>query len=171
MQKNALTADVIDRVNIHATTITYKHAYWGDYQPTGVIAAQMNVPYVVAVTALEGELSVDQFTEEKINDPKIIEFSRKVEVTPDPNLDELGTPFRHAVIAEVKTKDGKTFTERVDNEKGSDKRPITNDEVRRKYRMLGGKVVDQKHVEELEGLIDRLDEVSDVRNLARLLVT
>jgi 2-methylcitrate dehydratase PrpD len=168
MQKNNLTADMIDHITIHSTTATYHHTSW-EYHPEGVTAAQMNMQYVVAVTALEGEIFVDQFTEKKMNDPRIIEFSRKVEVVPDSELDALGPEFRHAIVAEVKTKDGRTFSERVDTAKGSQKRPMTYDEVFQKYRILAGKVLSGEKVQELMDMVQNLEDVSNVKDLAAML--
>jgi len=169
MEKNDLTADMIDKITIHATTVTYHHTSW-EYKPEGVTAAQMNMQYVVAVTALEGTIFIDQFTEEKVKDPEIIKYSRKVEVNPDPELDKLGPEFRHAIIAEVKTKDGRTLRERVDTARGSNKRPMSTEEVIHKYKILAGKVLSQKCVADLHDTVLNLEEVSDVRELAKLLV-
>lgn len=169
MQKNNLSADMIDKIKIRSTTATFHHTSW-KYKPEGVTAAQMNMDYVVAVTALEGDAFIDQFTEEKVNDPKIIEYSRKVEVIPDAELDKLGPQFRHAIIAEVRTSDGRTFGERVDTAKGSTKKPMSTDEVIHKYRVLAGKVVSEKRVAELQDMVLNLEQVSDVRELAELLI-
>ncbi|MFH1381397.1 MAG: MmgE/PrpD family protein, partial [Chloroflexota bacterium] len=169
MAKNNLTAGMIEEIIIRATTVTYHHTSW-EYQPEGVTAAQMNTPYVVAVTALEGDIFIDQFTEEKIKDPKIIAFSRKVKVIPDPELDKLGPELRHAVIAEIKTTDGRTFRQRVDTAKGSDQRPMTSDEVLRKYQILAGKVLGRTRVGRLQSTVMNLENVPDVRKLAALLV-
>jgi 2-methylcitrate dehydratase PrpD len=169
MEKNNLRAEMIEKITIRSTTITYHHTYW-EYKPEGATAAQMNMPYVVAVTALEGAIFIDQFTEEKSKDPKIIEYSRKVEVIPDPELDQLGPEFRHAVIAEIKTKDGRAFSERVDTARGSHNRPMTTDEVVRKYRILAGKVLSPKRADDLYDRLLDLENVSDVRQLASLLV-
>jgi len=169
MNKNRIKAEMIDKITIRSTTVTYHHTSW-EYKPQGVTAAQMNMQYVVAVTALEGEIFIDQFTEEKANDPKIIEYSRKVKVIPDPELDKLGPEFRHAIIAEVEIKDGRTFSERVDTAKGSNKKPVTADEVVRKFRILAGKALDSKRVDELYDRVLHLERVSDVRTLASLLV-
>ena len=169
MEENGLTADMIDEITIHATTATYHHTSW-EYEPEGVTAAQMNIQYVVAVTALEGSLFIDQFTEEKVNDPRIMEYSRKVEVIPDPELDKRGPEFRHAIIAEVRTKDGGTFSERVDTARGSDKRPLSADEVINKYTILAGRVLPQNRVNDLENMVLNLETVSDVGKLAELLV-
>jgi aconitate decarboxylase len=169
MEKNRLTADMIDRIIIHATTATYHHTSW-DYKPEGTTAAQMNMHYVVAVTALEGEAFIDQFSEEKTKDPKVIEFSRKVEVMADPELDKLGPQYRHTVIADVKTKDGRTFSERVETAKGSEKRPMTADEVVRKYQRLAGKVLPEKQIARIQDMVEHLEKVDNVNKLAKLLV-
>jgi aconitate decarboxylase len=169
MNRYHITADRIDQINIRSTTVTYHHTSW-EYRPQGVTAAQMNMQYVVAITALEGEIFIDQFTEEKVNDPKIIEYSRRVQVIPDPELDKLGPEFRHCIIAEVKTKDGKTFSERMDTAKGSNKRPMTTDEVIRKFKILAGKVLSQKRVDELYDTVLTLEKISEVKKLANLLV-
>ncbi len=169
MNKNRITAERIDKITIRSTTVTYHHTSW-EYNPQGVTAAQMNMQYVVAITALEGDIFINQFTEEKVKDPKIVEYSRKVEVIPDPELDKLGPEFRHAIIAEIRTKDGRTFRERVDTAKGSNKIPMTTEEVIRKYRTLAGRVLDPKRVDELYDLVLNLEDVSDVKKLASLLV-
>jgi len=169
MRSNNLTADMIEKITIHSTTATFHHTSW-EYKPEGVTAAQMNMQYVVAVTALEGEIFIDQFTEQKVQDPRIIEYSRRVEVIPDPELDKLGPQFRHAIVAEVLTRDGTTFSERVDTAKGSTKKPMSTDEVMRKYTMLVGKVFSEQRVAELQDTVLHLEQLSDVRTLSQLLV-
>jgi 2-methylcitrate dehydratase PrpD len=169
IEKNKLSADMIDKITIYTTTPTYHHTTW-EYKPEGMTAAQMNMQYVVSVTVLEGSIFIDQFTEEKIKDPKIIEYSRKVEVIPDPELDNLGPEFRHTVIAKIKTIDGRTFSEQVHTAKGSNKNPMTSSELINKYQVLAGTVLSQKCVAELRDIVQKLEEVSDVRELAKLLV-
>jgi 2-methylcitrate dehydratase PrpD len=164
MQENRLTADMIEKIKIRSTTVTYHHTSW-EYHPEGVTAAQMNMHYVAAVTALEGQIFIDQFTEEKIKDSKIIEYSRKVEVVPDPELDKLGPEFRHAVIAEVRTRDGKLFSKRVDTAKGSNKNPMSTDEVITKYRILAGKVIAKEKIDALYDRVQHLENLTDVREL------
>jgi 2-methylcitrate dehydratase PrpD len=169
MEKQSLVADMIDTITIRATTATFHHTSW-EYKPEGVTAAQMNMQYVVAVTALKGNIFIDQFDDETVNDRTIIEYSRKVKVIPDPDLDKLGPAFRHTVIAEVKTRDGEIFVERVDAPKGSEKRPMTTDEVIEKFKTLAGKVLPQERVEKLQEMVFSIEKISDVRELAELLV-
>jgi 2-methylcitrate dehydratase PrpD len=153
---------MLEKITIRATTATYHHTSW-EYRPEGVTAAQMNMQYVVAVTALEGKIFIEQFTDEKIRDPKIIEYSRRVEVVPDQALDRLGPEFRHAIIAEIKTTDGREFSKRVDTAKGSNKNPMTSDEVIEKYRILAGKVIADTNG--LYDMVQNLESIADVRQL------
>jgi len=169
IKENHLTAELIDRIIIRATTVTYHHTSW-EYKPEGITSAQMNMQYVVAVTALEGELFIDQFTNEKMEDPKIIAFTRKVELIPDPELDKLGPEFRHAIIAEVKTKNGRVLRERVDTAKGSATKPMSKNDVLGKYRVLAGKVLHPQRVDELPETIFKLEKMEDVRDLAKILI-
>jgi 2-methylcitrate dehydratase PrpD len=169
MIKNRLSAEMIDRITIRATTVTYHHTSW-EYKPEGITAAQMNMHYVVAVTALEGNIFIEQFTDQKVGDPRIIAFSRKVEVIADPELDKLGPDLRHAVIAEVKTKDGRILQERVDTAKGSAKNPMSTEEVVRKYEILAAKVLPSERIAELKETVFRLERLGNIRELARLLV-
>jgi aconitate decarboxylase len=169
MKKNGLTSDMIEKITIHSTTVTYHHTSW-EYQPKGITSAQMNMQYVVAITALEGNIFIDQFTEEKVNDPRVIEYTRKIEVIPDPELDKLGPDFRHAIVAEVKTKKGDFFKERVDTAKGSIKYPMTTEEVIQKYHTLAGKVFSsEKDVNRLQDAVSNLQEMRNVGDLARIL--
>jgi aconitate decarboxylase len=169
MNKNNITAGMIDQITIRSTTVTYHHTSW-EYVPKGVTSAQMNMQYVVAITALEGDIFIDQFTEEKINDPKVIAYSRKVKVIADPDLDKLGPEFRHCIIGEVKTKDGRVFTQQIATAKGSNKMPMTTEEVIKKYRILASKVLNETQVESLYDQIQNLEKLKDVRDLATLLI-
>jgi len=91
-------------------------------------------------------------------------------VIADPELDKLGPEFRHAIIAEVKTKDGRVLQERVDTAKGSAKNPMSTEEVVRKYEILAGKILPPKRVTELEETVFHLERLGNIGELARLLV-
>jgi aconitate decarboxylase len=168
MHENQLTPADIDHILIRATTATVHHTSW-EYVPKGATSAQMNMQYVVAVTVLDGQLFIDQFTEEKINDPQALAFTRKVTVQADPELDGLGPEFRHAIIAEIKTRQGGTYTRRVNTAKGSADNPMTRAEVIRKFSILAGKVLDSETITRLQKIVLHLEEVSDIGELTLLL--
>ena len=66
-------ADVsqIQRIDIYLGEAAYAHGGWKAERPLQVIGAQMNVAYVVAAALLDGEVLVDQFTQDRINSDDI----------------------------------------------------------------------------------------------------
>ena len=168
MGEHELSPDDVKNILIQTTSATDRHTNW-EYVPVGVTSAQMNMQYVVAITVMDGELFIDQFTDAKINDARVIDFTKKIEVRPNSELDALGPEFRHAIIAEVTTRDGKVYSKRVDSAKGSAKHPLTRDEVVTKYRLLAEKKLNRQEVSRLEEKVLHLDEVPDIGELTVLL--
>jgi 2-methylcitrate dehydratase PrpD len=169
MKDEKLQAQEIKKITIRSTTVTKLHVGW-DYRPEGMTAAQMNLPYCLSVMALEGESFVDQFTETKIRDPKILEFVKKVEVVPDPELDRLGQGYRHAIVCQVETTGGRFFEKRVEFAKGGPNNPISREEVESKFRKLAGKVLSEEKVRDLYLTIQNLEKIHSLSELSQCLV-
>jgi 2-methylcitrate dehydratase PrpD len=169
MKEHGLKALEIKKITIRSTTVTKLHVGW-DYKPEGITAAQMNLPYSLAVMAMEGDAFVDQFTEEKVKDPTILGFIKRITVVPDPELDRLGQDYRHAIICQVETKDGRSLERRVDFAKGGTNKPMTRQEVEGKFRRLAAKVVPERKVENLYQTILDMENISSLTEFTRLLV-
>ena len=165
---HSISSKDVEKIIIKTTTATRTHVGW-QYEPSGTIGAQMNLPYVAAVSALEGEAFVDQFTDEKIRDPKIIEFTKKVEVTVDPELDKLGSEFRHSVNVNIILRDGRSYTHSVHHAKGSPQNPMTEKEVSDKFRDLARRVVSESVVERIFETVHTLESVKAAQDLTALL--
>src|SRR6201999_766790 len=75
----------LDRIVVHGSQVTVDHVGW-PYRPEGLTSAQLNLPFCVATLLLEGDVFVDQFEPEAVNDRARIELSRKVEVVHDPAI-------------------------------------------------------------------------------------
>jgi 2-methylcitrate dehydratase PrpD len=169
MRDQGLQASEIKKITIRSTTVTKLHVGW-EYKPEGMTAAQMNLPYCLAVMALEGETFVDQFTEEKIRDPKVLEFIKRIEVVPDLELDRMGQDYRHAIICKVERVDGKFFERKVEFAKGGPNNPITREKVEDKFRKLAAKVLKEEKVKDLYVTIKNLDRLSSLSDLTHCLV-
>ncbi len=151
-------AEVVTRVKVMASGVTVHHVGW-PYRPAGVTAAQMNLAYCVAVTLLDGECFVDQFADRRLIDPAVIALAGRVNVEEDPAITALGPDARHHVKIEVTLSDGRIlFTERR-HARGSDSHPLDVEEVRRKFRLLAGKVLSPDQVQVLEERVAHLEEL------------
>jgi aconitate decarboxylase len=132
--------------------------------------AQMNLPFCVAVLLHDREFFVDQITEKSIRSDAILKTTRKIEVVEDPEFEALGDEGRHGVNLEVQLQDGKSYSEKVLHAKGSDKHPMTEDEILQKFRLLSSRVLSRSRVEKLEDTLLNLEKLDDARKIAKLLV-
>lgn len=162
------SADDVEKITVRPTTMTAVHCAW-EYEAQGVTAAQMNQLYCVAALMVDGEVTINQFTEEKIRDPRIMEYISKIEVIPSEELDAVGPEGRHASIVEVELKDGRTLSRRTDQRKGSIQNPMSRQEVIDKYHQLVNSVMPAGRSAEILAIIESMEDLEDVRDLTRLL--
>jgi 2-methylcitrate dehydratase PrpD len=131
--------------------------------------AQMNLPYCVAALLHDRDFFVDQVTEKSIRSDAILQTTKAIEVLEDPELEALGDEGRHGVSIEVQLQDGKRYSERVLHAKGSDKHPMSREEVLHKFRLLASRVLSRSRVEKLEDTLLNLEKLNDARKIAKLL--
>lgn len=161
-----LSAEDVDRVRITASTATRDHVGW-PYIPESVTTAQMNLPYAAAVTLLFGDAFVDQFDEPLLRDPRILELTRRVEVTADPEIDSRGRGNRHEVRIEVETRDGRVLHGAAVHARGSGDSPLTREEREEKFLTLAGKRLGDEDARRVMDTVLQLDDAPDVTPLLR----
>jgi 2-methylcitrate dehydratase PrpD len=159
----------VEKIRIRTTRATKLHVGW-PYEPNSMTTAQMNLLFCVAVLLHDREFFVDQVTEKSIRRPDVLETTRKIEVVEDPQFDALGDEGRHGVDLEVQLRDGKSYSEKVLHAKGSDKHPMTREEILQKFRLLASRVLSRFRVEKLEDTLLNLEKLNDARQIGKLLV-
>lgn len=158
----------IERITVRATKATLLHVGW-PYEPRSVTAAQMNLPYCLSVTLLDGDAFVDQFSPRRIASNDVVALAKRVEVEHEPAFDELGPRGRHKVNISVRFRDGATIDETVDYAKGSDSDPLTDREVEIKFHRLVDPICGDKWADEARDAIMSLDVASSTAPLSNLL--
>jgi len=132
-------------------------------------SCQFNLPYIAACAIADGDVTEAQFTKERIADPAIHELAEKVKVVADEGLDSIYPEECRPTTVEVKTKDGKTYTKRVDYPKGEPKRPLTDDELYEKFVKWSGPSLSPEKAERIREALFRLEEFDDVSEFMGLL--
>ncbi len=163
-----LGPETVERITVYCSTSTKLHVGW-DYVPSGMTGAQMNLTYAVAVALTDGDCFVDQYREERLDDPNLLSVISKMEVVPDAQLDGLGRVGRHAIRMEVKLKDGTLLREERTHAKGSAFDPLPYEDVAAKFRKLVGERYGEAKAERILDAVMSLDQCEDVRRLADLL--
>jgi 2-methylcitrate dehydratase PrpD len=163
-----VSAENVEKIRIRATRATKLHVGW-PYEPKSMTTAQMNLLFCVAVLLHDRDFFVDQVTEKSIRRPDILATTKKIEVIEDAQFDLLGDEGRHGVELEIQHRDGKSYREKVLHAKGSDKHPMTREEVLQKFRLLASRVLSSSRVEKLEDTLLNLEKLDDARKIAKLL--
>jgi 2-methylcitrate dehydratase PrpD len=151
-------------VTVHSSTHSMLHCGW-EYAPHGVTAAQMSIPYGVACMLLFGEVSAEQFSDEAIANPAVVDLARRVIVVGDERIDALGPELRYTVRLEITTSDGRILTGTASDRPGGPTMPMTTEEVRRKFHALVSPLLGRESTERLQHTVDALETLDDVSSL------
>jgi len=164
MREHKLKADDIAEVDAGLSHMTHVHCAW-EYKAQGVTAAQMNLYYGLAVIALDGMAFVDQYREDRLRDPQILDFIKRVRAHVDPGIEAMGAAFRHAARVTVKTRDGRTLKREILHRRGSPENPLQPADVEYKFRNIARACLTQAHTDrvmKLVGVIETLDSTAEL---------
>jgi aconitate decarboxylase len=167
--RRPLHAAEIERIAVHGSQATVDHVGW-PYRPQGLTSAQMNLPFCIATLLVEGDVFVDQFSEDAVTDPRRMALAAKVEVLHDPAITARGAKFRHMVRVEVHFADGATLTETVEAPRGSEQKFASEADVVEKFRKLARRVYADAEAERIGGMVLECDKLDDIGTLAKALV-
>lgn len=168
-QEAGLKADDIERVTVWMTEDAVAHSFWTPYVPAGLTAAQMHLGFCIAMKLIDGEVFVDQMVEQNVSRPDLLEFTRRVNVLRNPEREKKGRPFARGADVEVVLKNGTTLTRTVDNFVGSYQRPMSDEQMAAKFRVLAAKALPADAVDRLERMVWTLEQVPSVRELVTTL--
>ena len=158
----------VERIVVHGSQVTVDHVGW-PYRPEGLTSAQLNLPFCVATLLLEGDVFVDQFKPECVDDRARIALSRKVECVEDPAITALGSRFRHKVRIEVLLTDGSRHEETREAPRGSEKAFASEADIVDKFMKLAVKALPADQARALADTVLGMDDVDDADALIALL--
>ena len=164
LRENGLGADDIARVDVGLSHMTHVHCAW-KYEAQGVTAAQMNLYYGLAVIALDGAAFVDQYREERLRDPRILDFIGRIHARVDPEIEAMGPAFRHAARLKVETRDRRTHTREILHRRGSPENPLKPGDIEFKFRNVARGCLAPARLErviEICKTLDRQDSTSEL---------
>ena len=155
--------------SVHVTTShhTFVHCGW-PYVPGDIVNAQMSLRYGVAAMLDSGDAFVEQFTVDRVAEPRLVEFAQHVGVEADPSIDELGSDHRHTVRVAITTRSGEVLEGGASHRRGSQFEPVGRNEIVAKFRQLAATLrgVD---AEAILDAVTGLDKLSDTQQLTALL--
>ena len=161
-------AEDVERIVVHGSQVTADHVGW-KYEPSGMTAAQLNLPFCAATLLIEGDCFVDQFKPGVERDPKRMALADRVEVIADPEITARGAKHRHAVRVELTLKNGRRLRREEEAPRGSEQRFASSAEVVGKFEKLAARALPAARIGELRDAVLELEKLGDAARLAALL--
>ncbi|MFE1963142.1 MmgE/PrpD family protein [Streptomyces sp. NPDC059479] len=165
-----LSADDIEAIRIEVPDAIYHHGWWTPERPLTTIGAQMNIAYATAVALLDGHVRPDQFSSARIDSDDVWQLIDRTDVQ---LVDELQDPAftqpGYNTRLTLTLGGGDILTQALNQPRGGPDDPLTNAEIRQKYRALASRVIDADRAAEIERLVLDLEGQSDLGRLVDLL--
>jgi 2-methylcitrate dehydratase PrpD len=139
---------------------------FGRRYPENHIHATMSIPYLVAVAITDRQVLPSQL--DRLTDPEVASLQERMELVLDPELEMLYPHYLGAVV-EIDTMDGAQHQVSVRIPKGDPENPLSQEELRGKFRSLAGEILDADAVEEAVEIVDALETLSDIGALTSVL--
>ncbi len=163
MREHGLSAGDLEHVHASVSTNTLDHCGW-DFDPVtmkGVLAAQMNLRYGLAVMALDGVATPAQYAQARIKSADIAAFLPRIEVDVLPAFDA-DAALRLACRLQVRTCDGRTHVDETRYRPGSVEDPVSSAALESKFTTLTAHAASPQRAAEWISYIKRLDAHASV---------
>jgi 2-methylcitrate dehydratase PrpD len=128
---------------------------------------QFSMSYCVAVALMDGQVGLEQFNPERIKDPKVHQLARCVKVVADPEMERLWPAYRPAFV-EILMKNGQKLTGRVDYPKGDPRKPMSEEELLKKFEGLASHVLTGEKLKRVSSIVLDLEKITEVGELVGL---
>jgi 2-methylcitrate dehydratase len=131
--------------------------------------ADHSLPYITARAMFDGEINNDSYAPEKLRDPRILAFMRKIKVSEDPALTARTGPSTVPTRLTAILADGRRIVREVDDVPGFVGRPMGRADIERKFRSnIGKRWPDERTNANLRALW-ALDRTNDLAALLGML--
>ncbi len=168
--KTPFGPDDIEKIVVQGSHVTVEHVGW-PYTPQGLTSAQLNLPFCVATLLLEGDVFVDQFSDDDVDDKRRIDLSKKVSVVEDPAITARGSNYRHMVRVEVTLKNGTTLEQVVEAPRGSEQSFAGEADIVRKFKNLATHTVSEAKADAIVNLMLGADKLPRAEQIAETLAS
>jgi 2-methylcitrate dehydratase PrpD len=147
-----------------------RYAHLDRPEPTGPLDAKFSLQHTVALALLRGVVRMDDFTDDAILAPEVVELRRRISAAP--LAEDREGPEHFAAEVRVVLDDGAERTVRFERPRGrTAETALTDLDIETKFRACTDAVLDVEQQDRLIDMIGRLEEQPDVSGLTAILRT
>ncbi|HWP60881.1 MAG TPA: MmgE/PrpD family protein [Candidatus Acidoferrales bacterium] len=135
-------------------------------RPSTSYGAKFSLPYSIACMIARGRAGLQEFSEDAIRDPEILNLAAKVRYELDPAIDY---PRHFSGHVKIRMKDGRIFEENQPHPRGGLEDPLPPEEIEGKFRANAALAVSRQRAEQIMTAVRNLEAVPAITDLSRLL--
>jgi 2-methylcitrate dehydratase PrpD len=132
---------------------------------------QFSMGFCVAVALVDRKVSIEQFTDEKVNDPTVQGLMKKFHLYIRPDLKGVESSASNACTLKVRMRSGVEYTKSVDKNKGSAQNPLSKEELVNKFRDCVGGVLSESQIDRCLDLIEHMEKLQKISELTEIIRT
>lgn len=138
--------------------------------PKTALEGKFSAQFVMAISLLDRRVSLDQFTDEKVQDPRTVNLMKKIKMVNLSDFPKCASKCScgEAVVVKIKLKDGREFSKRIDNFKGNAANTLSTKELEVKFRDCADTIIGRDRVDQSINMISNLDKIQDINQLIDL---
>ncbi|MFO8165158.1 MAG: MmgE/PrpD family protein [Thermodesulfobacteriota bacterium] len=126
--------------------------------------AKFNLPFCVATALIFGHVDIDDFTEEQIKNPRILELMGRVSLREELELTRL-YPQKWPSQVEIVLTNGERYRGCCEYPKGDPENPLSEKELTGKFNKLCGDIITRDEKDRIIDLALNLETIDDVTNI------
>ncbi|MEX2643293.1 MAG: MmgE/PrpD family protein [Acetobacterales bacterium] len=134
-------------------------------QPKDKETADHSFPYCIAVAMIDGDCGPEQYTEERLADPRVRDLMAKVELTVDPALTAL-LPEKFGTAVKVTMRDGSVHESVCECPPGHPENPLSDVQIEAKFRRLAKGLLSPRQIDQAIAATWSLDSCYDMADYA-----
>lgn len=140
-------------------------------RPDSAYGAQFSIPYAAACTLVKGRFGLAEIADAALRDPRVLDLAQRVDYAVGAQFSEPQTSSKAPAELVVRVSGGRTLTRLVDRLVGTPDRPMTHEEISRKFIDNATSVMSQHRAAALRDHILAVERWPSVRDAAVVLRT
>jgi 2-methylcitrate dehydratase PrpD len=128
-------------------------------RPGSSYGAKFSLPYSIAVMLVRGRAGLEEFTDEAIRDPEVIQLAQKVRYELDPTIDY---PRHFSGHVKIRLDDGSVLEENQPHPRGGFESPLPPAEIEEKFRANARLALPERQLDGIINSVKRLEQLPSI---------
>jgi len=137
------------------------------YDPRTRETADHSLPYCIAACIVDGTVTPESFSEEKIMNPELRSYLNKIKVIANPDYEKTFPALKKAGV-KISTEDGRSFSLELDYPLGDYREPMDDDTLFAKFDSMVLPQLGKEKRDNIVNTIENLENLQDVNELTDL---